>query len=262
MKALVLAAALLPLTLAPASSEDATATENRNASRWAAGLGSFSSSHSESLYAGLAFNGIDRAPQKPKSNALAQNNADPRLEVRRAMQLAVGPLLQRSARFYRFADAELEIGDDASVLVGSFGYRGFELPYLFACRRWNCASSDLNAVLAGGQDFLVQPPEVEFSAWDEGGPWLYHLAGITFNGLDRAPKKPANQVTGISLNAIDRAPKKQENRTDRLALGFYRDGDFGMFWGNNGHASYDNGADTGNDAEAVAIAGISFNALD
>ena len=88
------------------------------------------------------------------------------------------------------------------------------------------------------------------------------VAGITLNGIDRAPKKPANQVAGIALNGLDRAPKKQENRTDRLALGFYRDGDFGMFWGNNGHASYDNGADTGKDAEAVAIAGISFNLLD
>ena len=74
--------------------------------------------------------------------------------------------------------------------------------------------------MAGGQDFLVQPPEVEFS-----------VAGLSFNGIERTPKKPANQVAGISLNAIDRAPKKQENRTDRLALGFYRGGDYGTVLG-------------------------------
>jgi hypothetical protein len=60
--------------------------------------------------------------------------------------------------------------------VAGFGYRVFDAPYLFACgygSRWNCAASDLKGVLAGGQDFLVQPPEVEFST-----------AGIAFNAID------------------------------------------------------------------------------
>jgi hypothetical protein len=36
-------------------------------------------------------------------------------------------------------------------------------------------------------------------------------------------------VAGIAFNGIDRKPPKEETKTERLALGFYRGGDYGLF---------------------------------